>query len=139
MLVPLKKRAEAIADYSEQKHWKNEPEGGKKRRIEKGFLRKWTPRQEEESKARQTRPFEADELKEAIKMSKKGKEPGPDHIRMELIRGLDKNNWKLLLNTMNGWWQRGVAPEELFHARVASIYKKRKQIQGGKLYTNLVA
>ena len=30
MLVPLKKRAEAIADYLEQKHWSNAPEDGKK-------------------------------------------------------------------------------------------------------------
>ena len=65
MLVPLRKRAEAIADYLEQKHWKNEPEGGKKRTTKKGLLRNWSAKAEEQSKARQTRPFKVDELKES--------------------------------------------------------------------------
>ena len=62
MLVPLKKRAEAIADYQEQKHWSNDPEGGKTRSIKRGFLRKWSNKEEEESKKRQTRLFSAEEL-----------------------------------------------------------------------------
>ena len=92
MLVPLRKRAEAIADYLEQKHWENDPEGGKKRENKKGVPRNWTAKQEEESKERQTSPFEAEELKEAIKSSEKGKDPGPDQTRMELIKWLGKNN-----------------------------------------------
>ena len=96
----------------------------KNRRINKRFLRNWAAKQEEESKRRQTRPFEAEELKEAIKLSKKGQEPGPDQIRMELIKWLDKNNRMVTQHVFNGWWKSGVAPDELYHARVASIYKK---------------
>ena len=58
MLVPLKKRAEAIADYLEEKHWTNDPARGSKRRINKGFLINWTAKQEEDFKRRQTTPFE---------------------------------------------------------------------------------
>ena len=62
-----------------------------------------------------------EELNEAMKLSKKGKAPGPDGIRMELI---DPDNRKWLLNTINKWWDEKKAPEELYHARVATIYKK---------------
>ena len=65
-----------------------------------------------------------EELGEAIKLSKKGKAPGPDAVRMELIKWLGKENRQWLLNTMNNWWAEEIAPEELYHARVASIYKK---------------
>ena len=117
------KRAEAIADYLEQKHWSNDPEDGKARSIKRGCLMK-SSNQEEESKGRQTKPFPAEELKEALKLSKKGKAPGPDNVRMELIKWLDQDNRGWLLNIMNGWWSRGKLPDELYPARVASIYKK---------------
>ena len=41
-----------------------------------------------------------------------------------MIKWLNKDNRGWLLNTMNGWWRSGKSPEELYHARVASIYKK---------------
>ena len=57
-----------------------------------------------------------------IKLSKKGKAPGPDDIRMELIKWLDQDSRRWLLNTTNGWWSRGKAADEIDHARVASIH-----------------
>ena len=92
--------------------------------INKGFLRKMTEQQEKESKEMQKRPFTGDELDDAIKLTKKGKAPGPDGIRRELIKWLSKDNRKWLLNTINGWWKQKKAPEELYFAKVASIYKK---------------
>ena len=65
-----------------------------------------------------------EDLKEAIKLSKKGRAPGPDRIRLELIKRLDSDNRKWLLNTINKWWSDKKTPEELYHARVATIYKK---------------
>ena len=103
MRVPLKKRAETIADYLEQQHWQNNTTDGSKRKINKGFSRKMTEQQEAESKERQRRPFSIEELDEAIKLTKKGKAPGPDGIRMELIKWLSRDNKQWLLNTLN-WW-----------------------------------
>ena len=64
------------------------------------------------------------ELREAIKKTKRGKEPGPDNVRMELIKWLDNEALEELLSLFNKWWALKTAPEELYYARVASIYKK---------------
>ena len=64
------------------------------------------------------------ELEEAIQLTKKGKAPGPDGITTELIKWLGKDNKLLLLATINKWWDTEVSPEELYYARVATIYKK---------------
>ena len=65
-----------------------------------------------------------EELNVAIKLSKNGKAPGLDGIRMELVKWLDIKNRKWLLNTINKWWNDKKKNEELYHARVATIYKK---------------
>ena len=73
MLVPLMRRAEAIADYLEQEHWQNKPRDGQDRSINRGFLRIITGIKEQDSKKRQTLPFTEEELEDAIKLTKKGK------------------------------------------------------------------
>ena len=88
---------------------------GQNRRINIGFLRKITENEEQESTKRQTFPFMGEELEDAIKLTKKGKEPGPDNIRMELIKWLGGTSRKWLLNT-NLWWKEQKAPEEIYHA-----------------------
>ena len=50
MLVPLRKRAEAIPDYLEQQHWQNNPAVGESRQTNRGFLGK-IQKQELASKA----------------------------------------------------------------------------------------
>ena len=37
---------------------------------------------------------------------------------------MGKDNKQLLLATTNQWWETEVSAEELYHARVATIYKK---------------
>ena len=103
MLVPLRKRAEAIADYLEQQHWKNTFEGGESRQINRGILKKVMEEEEKESKIRQRKQFTDDELDEAIKLTKKGKAPRPDGICMELFKWLSNVNRKWLLNMINQW------------------------------------
>ena len=125
-LVPLKMRAEAIADYLENSHWTNPTTHGDKRRIPATPIRKAkrTKEEEEQSKEKQRRPFTLKELTDAIQLMKKGKAPGPDGIITELIKWLGIDNKKMLLATINHWWDTEVSPDELFHARVATIYKK---------------
>ena len=64
-LVPLNKRAEAIADYLEKEHWYNPPEPGVDRTISRRKL------QLLENKAEQERPFEMKELLHCIGLTKK--------------------------------------------------------------------
>ena len=79
MLVPLRKRAEAVADYLEQQHWRNNPAEGENRKIYRGFLRTNPRRRGNKSKCRQRKPFPEKQLEEAIKLTKNGK----NRVRME--------------------------------------------------------
>ena len=45
-----------------------------------------TEAEQKESKIRQRKSFTDKELEEAIKLTKKGKAPGPDGICMELVK-----------------------------------------------------
>jgi hypothetical protein len=78
----------------------------------------------QEQSEEQRKPFSEQELQEALKLSKKGKEPGPDAIRMELLKWLDPFLQQVVLATINVWWEKMEASDELYYARVATIYKK---------------
>ena len=65
-----------------------------------------------------------DELKNALRMAKNNKQPGPDNVIMELLKWLDAQNRESLLDMLNQWWRHKNAPDELFMARVVPIYKK---------------
>ena len=43
---------------------------------------------------------------------------------MEFLKWLDAPNRDILLQLINSWWSNKTAPEELFLARVAPIFKK---------------
>ena len=104
-LVPLKKRAEAIADYLENNHWSNPTENGEQRSIRRDKLRAGVTQEDHrKSTENQRADFTMDELNEVIKLGKKGKAPGPDGITMELIKWLDYRNRVLVLKTINEWW-----------------------------------
>jgi hypothetical protein len=100
MLVSLTKRAEAIADYLEKEHWYNPQKEGESRLINSEKIC------EQENMEEQRQPFTEEELEDAIKLTKKGKEPGPDTIRMELIKWMDPQNKQALLATINEWWEK---------------------------------
>ena len=56
--------------------------------------------------------------------SKCDKQPGPDGIIAELWKWLDAENKMYVLLLINSWWTQKSAPEDLFLARVAPIFKK---------------
>ena len=43
---------------------------------------------------------------------------------MELFKWMDSNNWTWILNLINHWWVHKCAPEDVFAARMVSIFKK---------------
>ena len=120
-LVPLNKRAETIAEYLEQDHWFNPEEAGSNRNPSS---MKVIPERSQEQRAEQRKKFELEELKKALKKAKRNKEPGPDGVRMELLKWLSEENLWALLGTINHWWESKKAPPELYFARIATIYKK---------------
>ena len=121
MLVPLNKRAETIAEYLEKDHWSNPVEAGRTRNPS---AMKVIPARSQEQKDEQRKPFELKELRAALKKAKRNKEPGPDGVRMELLKWLSEENLKALLGTINQWWENKKAPPQLYFARIATIYKK---------------
>ena len=110
--VPLILRAETVASYLEEEHWKNDANGQPCRTkiVDNNFA--------DES------PFVISELNDALQAAKCHKQPGPDGIIIELLKWLDAPNRDTLLLLINSWWSNKTAPEELFLARVAPIFKK---------------
>ena len=114
-LVPLKKKAEAIADYLESKHWLNSYGTGPLEFTDQIGGPIFCNED----------PFTLPELTKVLKAAKLRKQPGPDNMIMELYKWLDHGNRLKLSSILNTWWLEG-APEELFTARVVPIYKKGK-------------
>jgi len=111
--VPLTSRAETIAEYLETNHWMNDFNIGM---PDESNI--WNNNGADDG------PFRLDELHGALKRAKNNKQPGPDDIRMELLKWLDDANRQCLLNLINKWWIQREAPKELFAARVVPLYKK---------------
>lgn len=112
-MVPINKRAEAIAEYLEEKHWNNqEPE----QEPEQANLLQGIQSREEE--------YTLEEYNCALNSTKNGKQPGPDGVTMELLRWMDKDNRVQVLTYINKLWEEEKAPKEMFKARVVPIYKK---------------
>ena len=116
--VPLVQRAETIAEYLANEHWKN---------ISQENVSN-TSKIVEDNDA-PIGNFSIEALNEAIKSTKSNKQPGPDGIVMELIKWLDRDNRLLLLTLINTWWSDRKAPQDLFFARVVPIYKCCRKLQ----------
>ena len=82
--VPLVDGAPTIAEYLETEHWTNPMEGipgiNKQKNLENLTFK--------------TEDFDLEELNAALKSTKLNKEPGPNLVRMELPRWLNKDNRK---------------------------------------------
>ena len=50
---------------------------------------------------------------------------------MELVKWLDKETRIALMELVNKWWKDKKAPSEIYHARVATIYKKGNTDEAG--------
>ena len=69
-------------------------------------------------------PFTTDDLNNAIAKQRNNKTPGPDGLRLELIKYLDANNRQTLLDQINNVHHTGKLEPALHDAQVVSIFKK---------------
>ena len=111
--VPLTQRVQTIADYLEKIHWSNPDEHEVN-----------TSKILEDNNALEACFKLMTELCTAIKGAKFNKQSGPDGVTMELVKWLDHDNRRSLLNLINTWWESKNAPSALFLARVVPIFKK---------------
>ena len=74
-------------------------------------------------------------MHEQIKRLKNYKAPGPDDETTVLYKILNAQSRKELLKLLNIWWRGEDLPENLTHARVAPIFKKRQRGKTRKLQT----
>ncbi len=76
-----------------------------------------------------TEGFTVDELNVVIKQMKKGKAPGPDGLRPDLIKILAEENKGYILAVTNHYWKTQTFPTHFEKkANVVSIYKKGTQL-----------
>ena len=64
------------------------------------------------------------ELEEAIRQLKSNKAPGPDGIPSELIKWLDSESRKVVLELLNDCWDKETLTKDMNDAKLAIIYQK---------------
>ena len=110
-------RATTFANHYEQKHWAIEQED--REYISEEPI--WPTNTEVE-----TREITTKELDEAIKKLKNNKAPGPDDIPAELFKWLDEQSRTIILEITNECWRTETLIKDMNDARLAIIYKKRR-------------
>ena len=114
--VPLNKKADALAEYLEKRHWA---------RIEHLPPDKVDKREVMDTKPLiNTGSITIEEIHEALSSSKTNKAPGPDGLTIELYKYLDQENWTLLARILNQLWTEESYPDDVAYTEVVSIYKK---------------
>ena len=96
---------EARGNNSRLSRKKRTGRDSQERKINRGFLRRITEKEESESYRRQKQPITLGELEEAIQLTKKGKDSGLDNIRVEPTEWMHSRNRSWLSNTINQWWK----------------------------------
>jgi hypothetical protein len=110
-------KAEALAEYLEQRHWAPynplppAPSGLPNVMLDVGEM---------EAAAG---PFTADELNEVLSRLKPGKAAGPDTLPPEFFKHLSDDVREHLLRLMNATWAGGEVPSNHLEARIAMLWK----------------
>ena len=108
-------RAETFADYYEHEHWAEDRED--RPEVTDAPTH---PVNEEVN----TGEIDMQELEEAIKQLKSNKAPGPDGGPPELIKWLDSESRKIILELLNDCWNKETLTKDMNDAKLAIIYKK---------------
>ena len=114
--VPINTRAEAIADYLENKHWKGKNTENLNNPEEEFIHNK--------NIHFDTGPYTTEELDYALHKTQDKKAPGPDSKQAELYKALDPENREILLSIFNTWNEEKKIDYEIAKALVVSIFKK---------------
>ena len=112
--VPKGNRAEAIAEFLQDKQWAN---------------REMTPMRERETIIDEdlpidTGPVESEELRNVIGKLKNHKAAGPDRTTSEMFKQLDQGNLETMGRILTSIWGEAKLQEFMTHANIASIFKK---------------
>ena len=132
--VTQKNKAQAKAEYLAEKQWGHqagelEEEDSEQKRAEQTNTRnickdRYRRKSRDMNITYDKNMFTLTELKLIIKALRKGKATGPDGIQIEIIKTLNEENLKTILQLINTWWTTQATPEELTQAEVVSLYKK---------------
>ena len=112
--VPWSRTHLAFRDHLEQEQW-----GIRPRRLPNQELRQNPihPQTQDDNN------FSLEELQAALTKLRKGRAPGPDQVTPDLLKLLDHNAEKILLDHYNQVWETGIVPQNWLDAVVVSIYK----------------
>lgn len=114
--VPLEKKADALAEYLDTKHW--------------APIDRQPPPKDCLGHVIDTPPpieigsITAEEVSEAIRASTPNKAPGPDGVVIELYKFLDDDNVNTFARILNQMWTEQTYPTDFTCAEVVSIFKK---------------
>jgi hypothetical protein len=82
--------------------------------------------------------FSLQELKSAIKQSKKSTQPGADTITYEMLKELPSQCLSVLLKLYNNVWQSGTLPKDWKHALVIPLHKPDKDLSSPSSYRPII-
>ena len=109
-------RAETFADYYEYEHWAEDM-------VDRPEITD-TPIHPVNEEV-ETGDINKQELEVAIRKLKNNKAPGLDEIPPELIKWLDSESRKVILELLNDCWNKESLTKDMNDARCALIYKKK--------------
>ena len=119
--VSTKNITEEIAKYLAEIQWQHDEK--QKQEIAQG-----TPKNNQVGKAKKedfdTTNIKLEELKWAIKSTKRNKAPGPNNISIDTIRELNDEQLQDIVNLLNEWWNNYNIPREETQARIFLLFKK---------------
>ena len=108
-------RAETFADYYEYEHWAEDI-------VDRPEITD-TPIHPVNEEV-ETGDIDIRELEEAMRKLKNNKAPGPDEVPPELIKWLDSDPRKVILELLNDCWNKESLTKDMNDAKLAIIYKK---------------
>lgn len=85
---------------------------------------KWEEQVVYEDEHTETNKIELTEVMEAVKMLKKGKAAGHDHITGEMLKNMGRRGLELLTEICNKAWEEGKVPQEWRIGIIVPIFKK---------------
>ena len=108
-------RAETFADYYEYEHWAEDM-------VDRPEITD-TPIHPVNEEV-ETGDIDIQELEEAMRKLKNNKAPGPDEVPPELIKRLDSESRKVILELLNDGWNKESLTKDMNDARLAIIQKR---------------
>ena len=115
--IHWKQRAQEAANYLRDTQWGKEAQWIEGERDKRTIVSK---NKEMYNRGLMT----LEEIKETVRKLKRGKVRGPDGIPMDVFKEMDEDGLRVILDTLNEWWEEENMEEEMLRARIILIFKK---------------